>query len=182
MHPERARKPAEMSANDVVHLLRLLAHHGLDVCVDGGWGVDALLGVQTRRHSDLDIAIPHGDVPRLRALLEAYGYSDVPRPDTRDCNFVLGDDNGHEVDVHSFTFDADGNNVYGVPYPAQSLMGAGSIEGYPVKTITPEWMVKFHSGYALDDDDYRDVVALCDKFGLELPDEYKAMQTRRLRP
>ena len=43
-------------------------------------------------------------------------------------------------------------------------------------------MVRFHSGYALDDDDYRDVVALCDKFGIALPDEYKALAAGRVTP
>ena len=165
--------PPEMTANDVVALLRLLETNGIDAYVDGGWGVDALLGRHTRRHGDLDIAIQHRDVPMLRALLGAKGYSDVPRPDTRDCNFVLGDDQGHDVDVHSYTFDADGRNVYGVDYPIESLAGAGWINGYAVKTITPEWMVRFHSGYPLDANDYHDVLALCEKFGLDLPDAYK---------
>jgi hypothetical protein len=33
-------------------------------------------------------------------------------------------------------------------------------------------MVKFHSGYELKEKDFRDVSALCEKFGLELPQEY----------
>ncbi len=101
-----------MTASDVVDLLQFLEQNHISVCVDGAWGVDALLGRHTRRHSDLDIAIRHQDVPALRALLGAKGYRDVPRADTRDCNFVLGDDQGHEVDVHSYTFDAEGRNIY----------------------------------------------------------------------
>jgi lincosamide nucleotidyltransferase A/C/D/E len=46
---------SEMSSGDVVELLRLLETSGVEVYVDGGWGVDALLGEQTRPHSDLDI-------------------------------------------------------------------------------------------------------------------------------
>jgi lincosamide nucleotidyltransferase A/C/D/E len=162
----------EMSAADVVEALRLFEAHGIDVWVDGGWGVDALIGEQTRPHADLDIALPHADVPNLRALLEARGYRDVPRDDTRDCNFVLGDAHGREVDVHSYTFDADGRHVFGCEYPADSLTGHGSISGYPVKCISPEWLVKFHTGYPLDETDYRDVLALCRRFGLALPAEY----------
>jgi lincosamide nucleotidyltransferase A/C/D/E len=163
----------EMTANDVVELLRLLQANGLDVCVDGGWGVDALLGRQTRPHSDLDIAIPHDQVPRLREVLRSRGYKDRPRDDTRDCSFVLADDTGRQLDVHSYIFDRDGRNVFGVAYPAESLRGAGSIEGYPVKTITPEWLVKFHSGYTLDANDYHDVRALCQKFDIDLPMAYR---------
>ncbi len=84
---------------------------------DGGWGVDALLGEQTRRNSDLDIVVKHKDVPRLTKLFESRGYVEIPRDDSWECNFVLADESGHEVDVHSCTFDAEGNNIYGVPYP-----------------------------------------------------------------
>ena len=163
------KSDADMSGDVVVQLLQLFEQHGIEVVVDGGWGVDALLGEQTRSHGDLDIALPHKDVPKLRALLETRGYRDVPRDDTRDCNFVMGDDQGHEIDFHSYTFDAHGKLVFGVEYPFDSLTGAGSIQGYPVKCISAEWMVKFHSGYELDENDYRDVSALCERFGLALP-------------
>jgi lincosamide nucleotidyltransferase A/C/D/E len=80
----------EMTANDVVEIVQLFNQNHLEVIIDGGWGVDALLGEQTRTHGDLDIAIQHKDVAQVRALLEARGYKDVPRDDTRDCNFVYG--------------------------------------------------------------------------------------------
>lgn len=162
-----------MSAESTVELMQLFDQHGIEVIVDGGWGVDAVLGEQTRPHDDLDIALQHKDVPKLRALLEARGYKDVPRHDTRECNFVMGDDQGHAVDFHSYTFDADGNLIFGVPYPPDSLTGTGTILGYPVKCITPDWLVKFHSGYELDENDYRDVAALCQRFNIPLPPEYK---------
>lgn len=163
-----------MSGDAAVELLQLFAQNGFDVVVDGGWSVDALLGEQTRSHGDLDIALQHKDVAKLRALLEARGYQDVPRDDTWECNFVMGDNKGHEVDFHSYTFDADGKNVFGVEYPLDSLTGSGFIQGYPVKCISAEWMVKFHTGYNLDENDYRDVYALCERFGIALPAEYES--------
>ena len=162
----------EMTASDVIEIALLLDQNRIDVWIDGGWGVDALLGAQTRAHSDLDIAIRHRDVSLLRTLLEARGYKDAPRNDTRDCNFVLGDDLGHQVDVHTYEFDAAGNHVYGIAYPAESLTGTGSVNGYSVRCISPEWMVKFHTGYEPDENDYRDVRALCQRFGIEMPSEY----------
>jgi lincosamide nucleotidyltransferase A/C/D/E len=177
MKPSERFEPksdTEMSGDVVVQLLRLFEQHGIEVVVDGGWGVDALLGEQTRSHGDFDIALEHKDVPKLRALLEAQGYKDVPRDDTRDCNFVMGDEQGHEVDFHSYTFDAHGTLVFGVEYPFDSLTGTGSIQGYPVKCISAEWLVKFHAGYELDENDYRDVSALCERFGIALPAEYES--------
>ncbi len=164
---------AEMGGDVVVQLMQLFGQNGIYVVVDGGWGVDALLGEQTRSHNDLDIAVQHKDVPKLRELLEARGYKDVPRNDSWECNFVMGDDKGHEVDVHSYTYDAHGKLVFGVEYPFDSLTGTGFIQGYPVQCISPGWMVKFHAGYELDADDYHDVSALCERFGIALPAEYE---------
>jgi lincosamide nucleotidyltransferase A/C/D/E len=163
----------EMTSHDVLEFLELTRANDIEIWIDGGWSVDALLKSQTRVHSDLDIALFHKDVPQLRALLEARGYTDVPRDDTRDCNFVLGDDLGHQIDFHSFEFDDQGNVTFGVPYPRASLTGAGFIAGVAVKCISPEWLVKFHTGYEVDFDDYRDVLALCEKFGLEIPLEFE---------
>jgi lincosamide nucleotidyltransferase A/C/D/E len=64
----------EMTASDVIEILRLLDQNRIDVWIDGGWSVDVLIGEQTRSPRDLDIAIPHSDLPRLRALLEARGF------------------------------------------------------------------------------------------------------------
>ena len=63
-----------MSAQDVIALLKLLQQQGIEVILDGGWGVDALLGRKTRVHEDLDVAVLHKNVPQIRALLEARGF------------------------------------------------------------------------------------------------------------
>jgi len=163
----------EMTAKDAAEIIGLLERNGVEVYVDGGWGVDALLGEQTRRHEDLDVALPHSYAPKLRELLEVRGYRDVPRPDTRECNFVLGDGMGRLVDVHTYEFDENGNNVFGVAYEPKHFTGTGAINGYPVKCVPPDVMVEFHTGYELDEDDYRDAKALCDRFGIPLPGEYE---------
>lgn len=163
----------EMKVQDVTDLLQLFDQNGLEIYIDGGWGVDALLGEQTRPHGDLDIAIPHKYVPKLRELLGARGYKDVPRDDTRDCNFVLGDNIGHEIDIHSYSFDEQGNNVFGVAYEPRHLTGRGVIGGNEVNCIPVDVMVEFHTGYDLDEDDYHDIKMLCDRFNISLPAEYQ---------
>jgi lincosamide nucleotidyltransferase A/C/D/E len=168
----------EMTAKDVMEIVQLFQQNHIDFYIDGGWGVDALLGEQTRTHADLDIAVQHKDVAQIRALLEARGYKDVLRDDTRDCNFVLGDNQGHQIDIHSYTFDSAGNHVYGVAYPFDSLTGTGSVNGHSVKCISPGWMVKFHAGYKLDENDYHDVKALCQRFDIKMPLEYEDFEMK----
>jgi len=167
-----------MNSADVIHLYAALEKAGVEIWIDGGWGVDALLGEQSRLHKDLDITIQQKDVPMLRRFLQTCGYSDIKSEDAKSWNFVLGDENGKEIDVHVIVLDDKGDGLYGPPekgemYPATSLTGTGVIEGRTVRCISPEWMVKFHSGYPLKEKDFRDVSALCKKFGIDLPAEYE---------
>ena len=169
----------EMTPADVLKIVELLEKNGIDVWLDGGWGVDALLGKQSRPHGDLDIAVRHKDVPRLRTLLEPRGYRDVPRDGTTDWNFVLGDGQGHEVDVHSYTFDAAGKHVYGIEYPANSLTGVGSVDGRAVKCIAAEHMARFRTGFQLRETDIHDVLALHKRFGIPIPKEHEEWLKRK---
>jgi lincosamide nucleotidyltransferase A/C/D/E len=182
-----------MEETDVLELYALFRSHDLDVVVDGGWGVDALLGYQSRPHCDLDVALRHEQVPLLRRVLADRDYVPVDRPDTTEWNFVLGDSAGRQVDVHSFTFEPpldlaevdpsavpDDKSVTGVDYPRLSLYGFGMIAGTVVRCVPPEYMVLFHTGYPLDEDDFSDTSALCAKFGIALPAEYDPFVQRDL--
>ena len=162
----------EMIEEDVLRFLDLCRSIEVDVVVDGGWCVDALLGRQTRRHSDLDIGLRMEDLPRVRRALEDLGYREVPRKDSSAWQFVLGDDAGHEIDLHGFAHDETGKQVAGVPYVYESLAGTGVIGGRVVRCITPEWMVRYHTGYEPDEDDRHDVRALCEAFGIDLPEGF----------
>ncbi len=167
-------KKTIMNASDVLDLYNQFTHLGIETWLDGGWAVEALLGEETRKHEDVDIVIEQRHVPKLRMLLETKGYRDVPRDDTSAWNFVLGDDKGHLVDVHAVAFDASGNGLYGplkngVMYPAASLVGSGTIDGNRVTCISAQYLVQFHTGYALNDKDRQDVALLCKRFGIQNP-------------
>lgn len=165
-----------MKSSDVVKIYKLLTGNNINVWLDGGWGVDALLGKETRPHGDVDIVVQQKDVLNLRNLLKEMGYQEVKRDDTSDWNFVLG--NGHLlVDVHVVTFDEKGNGIYGPPgrgvcYPAYSFKGIGRIDNCSVKCLTAEYQVESHTGYEIDENDVNDVLALCEKFGINPSKEH----------
>ena len=169
----RKYKEKMMPAEVVASLFADLQAAGIPIWVDGGWSVDALVGRQTRRHKDLDIAVQWGDVPTLRKLLAARGYKEV-RQDSQ-WNFVLADSNNHEVDVHAFVRDPHGYIVDGIMYPAESLTGKGTIHEQPVECIAAEYMVRFIAPwlYKQRDKDFHDVAVLCEKFNIAYPKQYR---------
>jgi lincosamide nucleotidyltransferase A/C/D/E len=171
---------SHMSGSDAVAIIKLLTDNGIHVWVDGGWGVDALIGHQTRAHTDLDIAVQHRDDHKIKWLLGLQGFRvDHHRADTTESNFVMTDQLGHEVDIHCFTFDSEGNNIFGVAYKPDHLSGQGVIEGYTVNCIPPDVMMEFKTGYEVSDDDYHDVTVLSDKFGLPIPSTYKKFKSKK---
>ncbi len=54
----------EMTATDVLEIVQLFNQNNIELIIDGGWSVDALLGQQTRTHEDLDVAVQHKDVSK----------------------------------------------------------------------------------------------------------------------
>jgi lincosamide nucleotidyltransferase A/C/D/E len=162
-----------MEAETVINVYRTLRDAGIPIWIDGGWGIDALLGRQTRPHEDLDIAVDHKHVDTLRAVLGTLGYTALVTPDMRDYNFVLQDAQGRRIDVHTFVFDAEGKHQYGIAYPLESLRGTGTIGDQTVPCIALEWVIRFHENYDPDEGDLKDIRALIDQFGIEMPRNYR---------
>ena len=166
-----------MEEKDVIDLYLKANHLGLKLWLDGGWGVDALLGKQTRPHKDLDITIQLKDLSIFRQLLSGMGYREIKPEIARPHNFVLSDNHNHEIDIHVIVLNETGDGIYGhiedgEIYPAGSLTGKGTIGNIEVDCISPEYVVKFHRGYSLQENDYKDVIAVCKKFDLEIPADF----------
>jgi len=162
-----------MTAQDVLDIYNSLKAESITIWVDGGWCVDALLGEQTREHPDLDIAVEHKDASKLKELLTARGYKEEPRNDTTEWNYAMTDAQNRLVDVHVFEFDEQGANVYGIEYPKNSLTGTGTINGQLVNCIAPEWMFKFKTAYVPKEKDLKDVRALAEKYGYDIPESHQ---------
>lgn len=150
----------------------LQAVRPLTVWIDGGWGVDALLGRQTRPHADLDVVIDCRDLAELDAGLAAHGYRRAGRRDGH--VFVSG--TGLEVDVHAVGFDPRGYGCFALPegdewpFPPSAFTGVGVIGGVAVRCLSAEAQVHCHAqGYQPQARDLADMAALQRTFGVVLP-------------
>jgi lincosamide nucleotidyltransferase A/C/D/E len=175
----RGRKPCtEMAAEELVGLLDALDAVGVKVWVDGGWGVDALLGRQRRSHDDLDVVVEVRDVRRLQEVLKQRGYTFQRRE--APLSFEMVDPDGRQVDVHPVTFDERGDGIYQMDngktwiYPAEGLAGIGHIAGRQMRCLTPELQMRVHVGYKLSAKDHKEIRALQERFGVEPPPGYQA--------
>ena len=175
---------SEMTSRDVTAFYRSMDLLGIEIWIDAGWGVDALLGKQTRPHVDLDIVLQQKDRGSVVEFLRKRGFREIPREDRRPWNFVMANGEGKEVDFHVIVLDDEGNGLYGPPeagegmYPADALQGRGTVDGLPVRCISPEFQIRSHTGYEFDETDVKDVTALAHRFGLDLPQEYLSVSTK----
>ena len=165
-----------LSAAGVLAILDRLNAAGMRCWLDGGWGVDALLGVQTRPHDDLDLVVAAGDMPALCAALAQDGFALIE--DALPTRAVLRAPPDRRLDLHPVTFDVEGGGTQLLPggasfrYPPDGFHGQGVIAGHAVTCLSAEVQVLCHTGYEPDADDRRDVQALCARFGLALPMGY----------
>lgn len=163
-----------VSGEDAVEIISWAESLGIEVRLDGGWGVDALLGEQSRIHEDIDLFIGKTEGPGFAAFLCGKGFREVEREFTTSSHTVWEDDRGRIVDLHLYERDEDGSYVFeGADYPAETFGACGRIAGKQVRCIPPEQQVLFHRGYDFDDTDVRDVLLLCGRFGIPVPEEYR---------
>ncbi len=166
-----------MTVEDLHWFLNLFEELEVKVWLDGGWGVDALIGEQTRSHADLDIMIPVEDSLRLNEALRERDFEDVWTDDRVDENFVLGHPVHGQIDFHVFEPTNDGGGIYRPDVvdwkmTAEELAGSGAIGGRSVRCLSAEYQVRSHSGYVLKSSDLHDMKALHAKFGVKLLDEH----------
>jgi lincosamide nucleotidyltransferase A/C/D/E len=162
-----------MRADDVLQIIRCLECSAIGTWLDGGWGVDALLGEETRPHDDLDLVVRETDVPRLRSVLGGEGFREVKGGVP--WNFVLADRHGRKVDVHTVRFDREGNGLYGpngLMHPAGSLEGIETVRGTQVRCKTAEAQMADRAGYEWRAGDYHDVRLLHERLAIQLPSHY----------
>jgi RimJ/RimL family protein N-acetyltransferase len=160
---------ASMKAHDVLTVLAALPEGKATVWVAGGWGVDALIGEQTREHADLDLAVQADQEPIVIEALARLGYRIVL--DYRPARLAMADEHGHEVDLHPVVFDARGRGVQAglhgnaFHYPAGAFT-RGTIAGKPVQCLSVDQQARFHAGYPLRAKEQQDLARLAARFGI----------------
>jgi lincosamide nucleotidyltransferase A/C/D/E len=165
-----------VNADTVLELLDALERAGVDTWADGGWGVDALLGRQTRPHDDLDLVVALDHVVRIQEVLGSRGFTLAD--DQLPVRFVLSHAQLGHVDFHTVSFDTEGGGLQPQPrgktfrYPPEGFI-SGSIAGCPVRCISAEVQLLCHLGYEPKEKDVHDVLALHHAFGIELPSSYR---------
>ena len=165
-----------MNEHDVVDLLRAAESLNITVWVGGGWGVDALIGAQTRPHNDIDVYIDKRNADSFIKMLTSKGYSEIKMEYTTPAHTVWQNSPGHIVDLHLIEFkQGDTQSLYfeGEAYPLFVLDGTGTIGKTAVRCFTAQAQLLFHQGYEHNEKDIHDVRLLCRTFDLEIPEEYK---------
>ncbi len=170
-----------MTADDVIEVLDRFETAGVSAWLDGGWGVDALLGRQTRSHEDLDVAIDRRDLERAQEALGPLGFRHAADAQPGlPARYVMQDAIGRQIDIHSLAFDEAGNGLQDLGngafgrYPSEGLVGSGKIMERPVRCLTPELQLRFHQGYQPNERDHHDMRLLAESFHLTLPGPYES--------
>ena len=158
---------------DACEILEMLSEASVKVFLDGGWGVDALIGRETRIHNDIDLFVEKKDYGKAISVITWKGYREVVMDYTTDSHTVWKDDNGRIIDLHCFEYVEDGILYDGYTFPSETFSGKGNIGNIEVTCINPEAQVQFHLGYEYDENDVHDVLLLCRTFNLEIPEQYK---------
>ncbi|WP_227497141.1 nucleotidyltransferase domain-containing protein [Planctomonas psychrotolerans] len=147
----------------VVELLALLQNAGISAWIGGGWGVDALVGQQTRPHGDVDLAVDADALDRLVVLLGDHGFH--ISVDWLPSRLELTAPDGRCVDVHPVRFEHDGSAVQAgldganFRYAADAFT-TGVIDGSTVPCLSAAQQLEFRRGYELRDVDRHDIPLL----------------------
>jgi lincosamide nucleotidyltransferase A/C/D/E len=178
--PAADRHHLVVRADQVLRVLDRLAKQHVTAWVDGGWGVDALIGRQTREHQDLDLVVDADAVDHIRDLLLDDGFEVVR--DWLPTAMAFSHSDGREVDLHPVEFTPDGGGdqiqLDGTTRWHYQPPVTGRIAGRPVACCSLDTQIASHLGYEPDDNDRADMLALAERFGCELPEPYRRSNER----
>ncbi|MGA9747477.1 MAG: hypothetical protein WBQ50_08485 [Nocardioides sp.] len=146
--------------DDVLEVLDALESAAVRSWAAGGWGVDILVGAETRPHRDLDLAVHAEDHESCLAALARLGYR--IETDWLPLRVEVVASHERRVDVHPVRFDAHGLGIQGDTegvhflYPPTAF-ATGRLAGRTVPCLSVAQQELFHSGYELRPQDEHDL-------------------------
>lgn len=152
-----------MTVPDVLAVVEAVGSVGCRFWLEGGWGVDALVGHQTRPHRDVDVDFDARFEVEVLEVLSGLGY--VIETDWRPNRVELAATRGRWVDLHPLVIDEVGNArqaALGGGWHAfdRSWFTIGSLNERPVPCVTVDAQRHFRSGYQLREVDLLDLAVL----------------------
>ena len=87
---------------DARQIIRLAADAEIKIFLDGGWGVDALIGYETRRHNDIDIFVEKKDYDKFIQIIKNNGFYEIKMEYTTPSHTVWEDLKKRIIDLHIF--------------------------------------------------------------------------------
>lgn len=146
--------------NSLRLIIDLLDELNIRYWVEGGWGIDILVGKQTRDHRDIDIDFDANAESVLLKKLTQQGYKIVI--DERPTRMELYHPKYGYLDLHPFDLSEPGmmkqaNPAGGWFELSSDWFTESSFEGRSIPCVSVEGQRLFHSGYELREIDRIDL-------------------------
>lgn len=153
-------KKETVNKENLKEVLNLLDSLQIKYWIDGGWGVDILLGKQNREHRDIDVDFDGKFTELLLNTLKDKGYEITT--DWRPTRIELHHPELGYIDIHPLIISEDGSakqaglNDEWYAFKAEWFSSA-VFEDRIIPCISAEAQKLFHSGYELRDVDKIDL-------------------------
>lgn len=156
IHRMKVRAGREVTAQKAIEIATSLSDGSIRYWVAGGWGVDALVGRQTRQHGDLDVVVDEATPDRIADVLKTHGLDLVateqsipPMPTV----WVFSDNAGTTVEV----LPIDRTQP---PFDAANAFTTGTIANTSVPCVSATTQRALRVGYQQRQIDRDDIAAL----------------------
>jgi lincosamide nucleotidyltransferase A/C/D/E len=152
-----------MPLSEVLAVLDAVGSVGCRFWLEGGWGVDALVGHQTRSHRDVDVDFDAGYEAAVLDALSSLDYT--IETDWRPNRIELAAAGRGHVDLHPLVIDRDGSPRQAAldggwhEFP-KSWFTIGTLDGMTAPCVSLEAQRLFHAGYELRQVDMHDLAEL----------------------
>lgn len=149
-----------VTQENLLKVLDIIHSAGIQYWLDGGWGVDVLVGQQTRKHRDIDINFDSKETERLLDILDGEGYQVVE--DWLPVRVELYHPELGYIDIHPFDISDEKKirqaDLEGGWYEFEpDYFGRAEFSGRTIPCISAKGQLVFHTGYELREIDKRDI-------------------------